>query len=257
MNKLALLLLLLVANITQATDHEEEVRTIRVVSDNWCPYVCSSRDQPGYFIELLRGALNKFSVKVEYVNAEWSKAMEMVQSGQVDTIVGVGADFSNPNTVLTSSYFAISRTGIYSLSSLNWRYSGLKSLDNRKIGFTADYSFFGDLTQYLYAAYIKNPDRIVVTTSADPIKENIQNLLDKKIDCYLDDISVVDYAISQNSSLKKKIALVYEFEDVSPLYIAFYNQKKDIMDLFEKGIELMKSSGQYQELARKYNIKNE
>ncbi len=252
--KLALVVLLIVTSV-QAV--EKERRSLVIAGDYWCPYNCNPESEHhGFLVELARRALHIYGIDIEYRMMPWGQALEEVESGKIDGIIGL----SNPKRrklVATELPLDYSSSGAFTRVDTEWTYDGTSSLRGKKIGVIMDYVVDESINHYIGSNYTTNPGLFMIEDGANAVIESIANLLDKEIDVYIEDERVVKHYI-QETGLAQSIRSAGKItKEKLPIYIAFSanipNIKKYI-GYFEEGIASLKATGEYDELRAKYKM---
>lgn len=193
-------------------------QTLTLVGDSWCPFNCS--DQPedrGILVERAAAALAEEGYGVNYIEVPWTRSIIGVREGEYDAIVGTGPS-ETPDFNFPPEPLAIAHHSFYTLPSRAWKYQGLESLKDVRIGVIQDYSYGG-----LYEDYIKkhqdNPNR-VVTLSGDRVLPRLIHMLSLgRIDALIEAERVLNYhfvSTGQDNTLRHA-GLAYQ----EGLYVAF------------------------------------
>ena len=199
-------------------------RTVTLVADKWCPFNCSDeRQNRGILVERGAAALAVSGIAVEYIEMPWSRAIIGVRDGTYDGIVGAGPA-ETPDFHFPPEPLGFARHSFFTLPSSNWRYQGLESLEDIRLGVIQDYSYGG-----LYDAYIRpNEDelsRLVILRGNSVLPRLIRMLELGRIDALVAEEAVLDYhfAVRGRTNPLRYAGLANK----EPLYIAFSPATKD------------------------------
>jgi len=249
---LILVLLLAVTSIQAA-----ERRVLVLAGDYWCPYNCNPQSKnQGFLVELARRAFYIYGIDIEYRMMSWGQAIEEVESGKIDGILGL----SNPKgkkLISTELPLDYSSSIVFTRADTDWTYDGISSLRGKKIGIIMDYVVDESINQYIGSNYTINPGMFVVEDGANAVIESIANLMDKEIDVYIEDERVVKYYIQETGVAKSIRNAGKVAKEKLPIYIAFSTNIPNIkkyIEHFEEGIASLKATGEYDELRAKYNM---
>ncbi len=254
--------LLLVVQITfnsYSACAEEKSSKVKLViaGDYWCPYNClPNSDKPGFLVEIAQRAFYIYEIDVEYKMMPWSQALEKINTGEIDGILGISVP-SAKNLVTTKLPLEYSLSGVYTRNDTEWVYDGIESLKGKKISFIMDYVIDESINTFFGSEYTKDPRMFSIEDSEKAVIESIANLLDKKSDVYIEDERVVNYYIKQNN-LKDSIKYAGRVtKNKLPIYIAFSPKTANIkkyIKFLEEGIASLKATGEYDEIMAKYDI---
>ncbi|MBJ7313078.1 hypothetical protein ACFOLJ_30095 [Rugamonas sp. CCM 8940] len=122
--------------------------TVRLASDDWCPFICASHGQinGGYLVDLTRQALAPSGLQVASLLLPLNRAVSETAAGAIE---GVYAPSTDPRLQL-SVPLAYSRACFYTLAGVAWRYRGGESLHALRVGVIADYGYDdGEMDAYI------------------------------------------------------------------------------------------------------------
>lgn len=60
---------------------------VRVASIDWCPQICSSKERPGYLVEMLEGLFKGSNYDLRIDIFPWSRAIKLVTAGAYDMLL--------------------------------------------------------------------------------------------------------------------------------------------------------------------------
>lgn len=236
-----------------------ENRKIVIAGDYWCPYNCYPDDkEPGYLIELATKIFSIYGVAVEYKLMPWSEAVNKVDKGEIDAIIGIS--FPSRNLLTTTKPQGYSTTGVFTRTGSIWVFDGIESLNGKVLAMILDYNLGNSIREYIATVYPKNPNAFVLESGQTPIISAINQLLENKADVYIEDKAVVNHYI-QNNNLQHAIrnaGTIYD-EAPIPLFIAV-SKKANNADLYikmlEEGMSGLEATGDLEDLRAKYFVNN-
>lgn len=170
-------------------------KTITLASDEWCPYICTNKDNPGYMVELTKLALEQAGYKVVYQQLPLSRAISLASNGKIDGILGLSADHiltyrlqSNSVVIGSFSYDYFVRKGF------DWRYQGDNSLltllrEGGRLGLVKDY-IYSDLVARLETGF---PNQVFRAHGEHPLRTLIAMANKDRLDVIIDSYNTVNY----------------------------------------------------------------
>lgn len=250
--KAILIIILVYCNINISYAREK----ITLASDIWCPYTCSSKDLPGYMIEIAQKILIKHDITVEYKIMSWNEAIRKMQTGEVDAIVGASKSGQRTDWVFPDNYQALDITGCYVRSNDSWEYININSFNNKIIGLILNYQYPWELASYIDANYDLKPHNFIFSSGNDAVGDNVELLIERKTDVYVENINVMSMYLSSNKEKNIKQAGVIN-KNPEFLYIAFSPKLRRAgvyAQMISDGMVYLRNSGELQKLYNKYGI---
>jgi polar amino acid transport system substrate-binding protein len=112
---------------------------VRLASDDWCPFVCTSggKVNGGYLVELTAQAMGAMGYGVEPVLMPLNRAIRETSTGEIEGVYAPPLD----RRLRLSAPLAHSRACFYTRVEQNWTYQGLASLAGHTIGAIDDYGY--------------------------------------------------------------------------------------------------------------------
>lgn len=242
-------LLLLLTSLSARADLPE----LKIASDPWCPITCERENTPnqqeGIFIDVLREAFaGKFKVSYEPLN--WARALQETRKGQYNAIAGAlvkdAPDFVFPSTPIYEQ-----KSCFYVSTSSGWAYKNNASLKAKKLGVVRDYTYGEPIDSYINKNIKDN--NIIDITSGTKTTENLINKLNaSRVDVIVEDKTVMEYFLKQNSNITIKNAGCIS---PLPLFVAFspsIPQSKELAKQLSEAVKKMKSNGKITEIVNRY-----
>ncbi len=229
-------------------------KTIVIAADEWCPINCEANGKrQGVGIDLARAIFEPLGYKVNYTVMPWAEALKQVRAGKISAVVGASRTDSkslifpdNPISEVSDNFYI--RTGS------PWRYQGPHTLKNRRIGITQDYGY-GDVMTRFIAQNKFTADVLYVAKGTTPLKDNIDRLLNGKIDILVESKVVMDYTI-RNERLSDKIVWAGSAPQ-DYVYLAFspaLPQSKQLAAVYDAAIRSMKTNGRLKQFYASYGM---
>ncbi len=171
--------------------------TLRIATDEWCPYDCiasQNQGKVGYLGELLVETLGARGHTVEFVEVSYSRGLQLVREGKLDgTMACIRQDA--PDFVFPDFALGKSNSTFFSYKDSNWHYTGNESLEQAKmIGMIKGYDYV-DPTVMDY--FNQNPDNVLAITGEKPLERLLEMLINGRLTAVIEDKSVLEYKAQQ------------------------------------------------------------
>ena len=171
--------------------------TLRIATDEWCPYDCiasQNQGQVGYLGDLLVETLASRGHKVEFVEVSYSRGLQLVREGKLD---GTMACFREeaPDFVFPDFPLGKSNSTFFSQKDSNWRYTGKESLEQAKmIGMIKGYDYVDPIVMDYFK---QNPGNVLAITGEKPLERLLEMLVNGRLTAVIEDKSVLEYKANQ------------------------------------------------------------
>jgi polar amino acid transport system substrate-binding protein len=231
---------------------------IVIAGDKWCPYNCEpGSNMPGYMVEMAQAIFAKHNIEVEYVLRSWDKAIEEVNQGKIHGVIGASFD-ENSELVYPTVPQVYGINSAFTLEDSKWKYDGIKSLKDLKIGLILGYKYPEDIGNFIFNNLPKTPESFIFEGGENAVREQIENLLNKKIDVYFENEYVMAHEMKLENGPRLRNAGQIGNE-LDKLYIAFSPKLKksySYAKILSDGMEEFRNSGKLAELYKKYGLSN-
>jgi polar amino acid transport system substrate-binding protein len=225
-----------------------EERITLVAEDDWHPYSAERNGQPiGMAVDIVRAAYQAAGVDVTLVSRPYGRCMAEVKAGKYAGCFDTSKDSATDVDYIyakTPLFFAT--FGIYARAD----YQGvvtLQMLEGEKVGLTSGYT---------YGILEDNPKIIRDYGPSD--ESNFRKLIAKRFDFAVIYTRVGDALMTEHpADFIGKVKLVGTTETI-PLYISFsktHAQGERASELFDQGMVIIKSTGAYQKIEKKWTDK--
>ena len=233
---------LLLSSLVQAN----ESQTLRLVSNQWPPYVDSSLAGQGLAVEIVTQALQKKNYQSTLTIDSWSRALEGVEIEVFDATCAIWKTPEREQGLLFSNPYLKNKISFLKKKSLSINYHQLSDLQGFIIGVLRGYAYNDEFTRS--RGLMKVPGNYVI--------QNLQKLNQGTIELTLGDERVIKHALKQY--LPKQM---HTFEFLSPpltykgLYFAVSKSNKNaqvIIDDFNAALKEMQQDGSYDQIISQY-----
>lgn len=218
------------------------------VSSNWPPYIDNNSKTKGICMEIIREAYKTQNFTVEILIVPWSRAVNGVIEGTYDILPDVWYTEQRSKDLYFSAPILINTIKIISRKNDNFNYIDINSLKEKKVGYVRGFS---------YSQEFEDSD-IFEKIPANYFIQNIYQLLSNKIDLTLEDeLVAIKILKDENPKLLDEVKFSNIDFNTNYLYIAcgYRNPKhKEIIESFNKGLDIIKLNGIYDQILKKYKI---
>lgn len=232
--------------------------TLRIATDEWCPYDCiasQNQGKVGYLGDLLVETLEARGHKVEFVEVSYSRGLQLVREGKLD---GTMACFREeaPDFVYPDFALGKSNSTFFSQKDSNWRYTGKESLEQAElIGIIKGYDYI-DPTVMDYLN--QNPENVLAITGEKPLERLLEMLINGRLTAVIEDKSVLEYKAQQMGKADQlKVSGITDV--VIDVYTSFSPQNPNSAEYAQIVSEetlKMREDGRLQTLLDRYGIQD-
>jgi polar amino acid transport system substrate-binding protein len=225
--------------------------TLRVVSpDYWCPYSCKLGSKPeGFGIDILRAIFEPEGYRLDYSNANYSRAMLQVREGKADAIPDMvqseAADFIYPQEPMAQIRYCI-----YANQQSDWRYRSTADLLERQLLVVQGYDYGEPFSSWLSA----HPQQVKHLSGNDVTQRLSQMIMLHRADALIEDESVMDSLLSQQAALKLRKAgcgpAIYAYLGLSPKLA----NAAQLSQLFDQGMRRLRQSAELETIMQRYGL---
>lgn len=232
--------------------------TLRIATDEWCPYDCiasQNQGKVGYLGDLLVETLEAKGHKVEFVEVSYSRGLQLVREGKLDGTMACyreeAPDFVYPDFALGKS-----NTTFFSLKGSNWRYTGKESLEQAElIGVIKGYDY---VDPTVMAHLNQHPKNVLAITGEKPLERLLEMLINGRLTTVIEDKIVLQYKAQQMG--KADQIIVSGTTDVAiDVYTSFSpkNPKSaEYAQIVSEETLKMREDGRLQKLLERYGIQD-
>ncbi len=232
--------------------------TLRIATDEWCPYDCipsQNKGKVGYLGDMLVEAMKKHGHKVEFVEVSYSRGLALVREGKLDATQACFREEA-PDFIMPDTAQGVSNTTFFSVKGNPWRYSGTESLKQAKmIGVIKGY----DYVEPELMAYInQHPDNVLEITGEKPLERLLEMLLAGRLTTVIEDKSVLEYKLKQMGK-SDQVSVSGTTPVVIDVFTGFSpaNEKSaTYARILSEEIENMRRTGQLQKILTEYGVQD-
>jgi polar amino acid transport system substrate-binding protein len=237
---------------------KDKIESITIVADTWCPYNCNPESpHQGFIIDIAKKAFAKHNIEVKYIVLPWTQAINETRKGKYTAIIGAAIGDA-PDFIFPKTSQGFMQNSFYVKKSANWKYTGIKSLNNIILGAIADYSYSDELDNYI-RKYRLDPAKLSMMSGDDALGINLSMLKRNKIGAILEEKYVMSYYLSMHN-MKGDIqeAGALPTSENNNLYIAFSPKDKKsarrYAEILSQETTKMRESGELKEIMDIYGL---
>lgn len=233
----------------QEDNSQSEEKSIIIVSSNWAPYEFEQDSQiKGIGVDIAEEAFKRMGYKVTKKFLPFSRAIEMLEKGEIDMITDVKNTTERQKIgVFSNEPVLTTYTSLFVESDSDIKFTGnIADLEGYKIGIVRNYAYGSDFDNAL-----KN--NLLNVEVADDYQQNIDKILDNRLDILIENRLVVLNALKSSKS-EGKIRELTPALGETPVY-GWFAKKKDIETMineFDKKILEIKQDGTFEKIYKFY-----
>ncbi len=248
------LILLVTAATKVHANLKNPVKDLTITADPIPPYSMKtkSKDQ-GFFIDLVTEIYKDNGIEIKYAPASWAQAVAGLMMKDRYHLIANVSESDIPNALYSKKEIVSTNDTFWVLKNNSWKFKNIKSLQGLKLGIIIGHTYSEQIEEYVD----NNPSSIIKVSATDGRAKLIEFLKQKKIDAVIEDYAVMKYSLKQSKN-DKEISAAGGLLNTNKLYIAFSprnNNSKELLEIFEKGLEKVKKDGRFKALILKYEIK--
>ncbi|NRR31556.1 transporter substrate-binding domain-containing protein [Oxalobacteraceae bacterium] len=232
-------------------------KTVRLASDDWCPFVCADEQRliSGYLVDAANDIFGASGRQVESVFLPLNRAERMVEQGAIDGIYAPALD----NRLELSKPLAMSRACFYTAPDSKWTYTGLESLKGVAISVIDDYGYDGgSFDDYLLKAKKDQLRSVQFRTGKTAGERGVKMMVAGRIPILVEHEAVAAYLLKlQGESARLKIRQAGCLATSLPLVIGIGKNNPEAAEFIHAintGIANLQSSGRIVTLKKKYGL---
>lgn len=232
--------------------------TLVMAADPWCPINCEpGSERPGIFVELARAVFAEAGIAIEYRTLNWARALQETRQGHLNAVIGAGL-VDAPDFIFTPTPIAHSQQCFYTLHTSRWRFRGLPSLEEQRLGIVNEYGYGSELNSYI-ARHAGNAELVQSAAGERALEQNVVKLLGGRLDILIEDAWVMENKLRE-LALTGQIREAGCLKPAQPIFIAFspaLANSPDYRQILEEGIRRYRENGRWQALLERYGVSEE
>lgn len=217
-------------------------QTLTGAHNEWPPYVIA--DGMGITTELVSAAFSSQHIGFDIKIAPFSRSMRMLQNNEIDLIPALWWTESRDKTILYSQPYFINELSIISNSKEQLDYQGADSLEGLTIS---------TVRGYAYHEYLQSFNRLTIVPLLN-VHSCLEHVKMNRADIALVDKHAAWFEMKENS-YSTELTIWQPALIKHPLHVGVrktHPNAKEIINSFNKGLEEIKRSGEYEKILAKY-----
>lgn len=235
-----------------------QAETLRFATIDYCPFTCSPAKEggkEGFMTDILREALEPAGYTLEIDMLPYLRAVKSVQDGAYDGIVVVGKDYA-PDLVYPDEPTVIQRTVFLVKAGTEWKYTGVESLAQSKVGIVSGYHYVDyDLVAYLDKEQL-NETRVHALHGDDTTSRGLRMLLSGRITTFLEGEYSAIYELEKRG-IKDQVVIAGATDNAFEDYTGFSPHNPDAgqyAQMLSDSLTELRRSGRMEEILLRYGI---
>jgi len=229
--------------------------TITIVADEWPPFNGEANSQvEGYMVDIARIIFETKGIKVKYVTMPWKRALAETRQGNYTAVIGASKTDA-AGLIFPEEELARNKLAFYVKKGNVWRFQGVESIQQIKLGAAAGYDYRQWLNDYI-KENSNNAHKVQLLNGDVPLQRNLQRLLLNRIDVVVDTEAAILWEA-------KRLGISHEIESAgygdepSYCYVAFSPNgvKSPIYaQILSDGIAQLRSTRKLQIILDRYGL---
>ena len=230
-----------------------QAEEIILAADPWCPFNCQpGAEKPGVQVDILRAIMDVHDITVTYQIMPYNRAIRLAEENRID---GVFAAAPSESKILIFPQTPIGETVNVAVThhSNAFQFNQLSDLVGQTIILARGYTYGPKFDPFVTTA----PDLTITYLHGNAILPQALRLLAaKRADIYIEDESVIHYALQQRG-LEKTYRIAGRVTAPFPVFTAFAPRSNARLDLalkVDQGLKALHQSGQLSRLFQRYGL---
>lgn len=223
----AIFVIVLLGSIYTQDEEKDSNEVLKVGFYNYSPYYYLENGKPsGYYNDVLNIICEDLDIKYEYVPVGISEAVNMLEKGEVDLILGINRTTERMEKFLyTNNYISMETYGIY--TNKNIQYGNLHELENLKFAYID-----GEANSDWIMELLKNSGVNVTPVSVNSYEELNKLLLTGDVDASISNVNSEDIHNARK---------IFEYS-AGPVYIAANKEHEELIKNIDNKLESYEKS---------------
>ncbi|MEH6631035.1 MAG: ABC transporter substrate-binding protein [Halopseudomonas aestusnigri] len=233
----------------------ENLENITIATNDFCPFICTDVAKKGFTVEITEKIFKSNGIKVDFVMASWARTVEQVIAGRVSGILAPGKDEVPSDSIFPKRSIAIQKNCFFTAKNNTWKYESVKSLKKIRV------------VSFIYGPHNKKFKKYLGNEQYSKFFEEIafdsdyHERASRLVDLNRADAFWAEPSVMKNLMIKNKKLSEYRNAGCYSsmiLYIAFTPKNREeslkLSEMFDDGIEKLRSSNELDSILKKYNI---
>jgi polar amino acid transport system substrate-binding protein len=252
------LLLLGLINVLLWTSNSvkaNQVKTLVVSSDEWCPYVCYDDALPGFLVEVVKEIAEANQINVKFSLTPLARGLTLIQQGKVDILLALTSQHITDYQLQQSKFsFGGLYNDFYIKVGQQWYFKDMNHLKD----YLTKGAILGTINGYKYGEEIdlllkENQAHVFSASGNSPLIKQLEMLKMGRVDILLDSRFSVQYQL--NKLQEKEIVYAGTQGNFTPLFLGYSSSlSQEIITVFDQGLITLRQSGKLARILEKYGV---
>ena len=224
-------------------------KVITIAGDPWPPFLDPENPTNGLSVEIVNAAFETQGYETEIKYMPWARAINGVKEGDYDILVNAWMTEERKEFLMFSDPYTANQIKFIKRAGSDFEFTQMSDLDGLTIGVIRGYGYGDKFMKYEYFTRDESAD----------FETNVKKLIAGRFDLTLEDEIVARIKIAKENRLWfEEIEFVKNPLSQENLYVAcgLKNARhQEIIEAFNKGLEVIKTNGTYAKIMEKYGIK--
>ena len=227
-------------------------QTLKIASDDWCPYICDNKEKPGYIVEIIKKVMAEHRIDVEFEVMPLGRAFLEVENNHLDMVLALTEVHIKEHSLIASDVIIGDYANdFFVLSDNPFRFKNIDQLKSELLGVVESYEYGANLDAFIRL----HPEKVHIAHGRSPLQQNINMLLKGRLSVVLDTKNTVQFFLHQQNI--SNVIYAGTQGPTAPLYIGFNPRLSNLPTLqqyLSNGLEELRTTGQLKQLLQRYGI---
>ena len=175
-----------------------QAETLRIASIDWCPQLCPKGQKEGYVLDTIKKIFKDSPYEIEVVAYSWTRAIHLTRLGKVHALLSP-AKPEAPDLLYPEQEVGTQKMCFFVKNTSPWKYEGVGSLTNQKIGIATDTSI-----EELNAIIKEHKDKFFFSPYGTNYLEHSFNMIERgRLDSFIFTYNSTVYSLQQHDLVER------------------------------------------------------
>lgn len=234
----------------------DDTQIVRFGYADACPHMCPKGENQGFTVDIVRAIFEASGIQVQFVDLPWARAAKMALNGELDGVLSAGRA-ETPEMLFPQQELAFQQDCFYGNANDYWHPTDALSFAGRT---SIVFSGWVNEAEYLQSLGADGYHRAFVEFSIDTeYIARVTNMVRRhRADAFWMDPTVYAYSKNLYPQLLDNSLKLLGCVKEQKLYLALTPAKpelsKQLADIFDQRMPLLRQSGQLAEILNRYGL---